>query len=102
MYLIDFLFKRFGYYYFISSIFAFLLFIYFYFLSFYTLHDLSSSYMTAEKEAKLACDKCLKEVGLEENQYRVGHAKARNLPWVPLFLVHVDKYYFLRTYLAYS
>lgn len=41
---------------------------------------LAPATMTAEKDPKTACDKCLKEINLEPDQYRVGHTKARTIP----------------------
>lgn len=41
---------------------------------------LAPATMTAEKDPKTACDKCLMEINLEPDQYRAGHIKARILP----------------------
>lgn len=38
---------------------------------------LAPATMAAEKEAKEAARKCLEEIGLDPDSYRVGHTKAR-------------------------
>lgn len=40
---------------------------------------LAPATMTAEKDPKTAAAKCLAEVQLDPESYRVGHTKARNL-----------------------
>lgn len=39
---------------------------------------LAPATMTAEKDPKEAARKCLEEVGLDPESYRIGHTKARN------------------------
>lgn len=38
---------------------------------------LAPATMTAEKDPKEAARKCLEEVGLDPESYRIGHTKAR-------------------------
>lgn len=45
---------------------------------------LAPATMAAEKEAKEAARKCLEEIGLDAESYRIGHTKAReNAPEIP-------------------
>lgn len=39
--------------------------------------------MTAEKDPKEAARKCLEEVGLDPESYRIGHTKARKHRYHP-------------------
>lgn len=41
---------------------------------------LAPATMAAEKDPKEAARKCLEEVGLDPDSYRIGHTKARVLP----------------------
>lgn len=55
---------------------------------------LAPATMAAEKEAKEAARKCLEEIGLDPDSYRVGHTKARFvtclvLPCLGYFIVQV-------------
>ena len=38
---------------------------------------LNPAVMTAEKDAKKAAGKCLESTGLDPDNYRIGHTKAR-------------------------
>lgn len=40
---------------------------------------LAPATMTREKDPKTAAQKCLEEVGLDPDSYRVGHTKARGI-----------------------
>lgn len=39
---------------------------------------LAPAIMSAEADPKVAAAKCLQEVGLDPDSYRIGHTKARN------------------------
>lgn len=45
---------------------------------------LAPATMAAEKDPKEAARKCLEEVGLDQDSYRIGHTKARVAPELPL------------------
>lgn len=55
---------------------------------------LAPATMTAEKDPKEAARKCLEEVGLDPESYRIGHTKARKLKntileWYYSMVTHV-------------
>lgn len=41
---------------------------------------LAPAIMAAESDPKIAAAKCLEEIKLDPESYRIGHTKARNIP----------------------
>ena len=59
---------------------------------FFSYMILAPATMQAESDPKIAASKCLEEVGLDPDSYRIGHTKAsRLIPARPptLFLFHI-------------
>lgn len=53
---------------------------------------LAPATMTKEKDPKEAARKCLEEVGLSADSYRIGHTKARVIPLCTVQVVSCQMY----------